>query len=107
MNRGLDYNAFRDSYELEHRQFEQYCKYQEAEISLELDKIAGGMIPELTKKLFFARLPELIGVKYYEVGNDHVYEMDAYDAFASWALDWDCDHLYEYFNTIDAEGEVV
>lgn len=43
---------------------EYYSKYVDAEISLELDEIAGGIIPQLLEEVFNAWFPEFKEIDY-------------------------------------------
>lgn len=102
----LDYEAFKDCFKIRQREFEEWCKYNEAEVCFDLDEIAGGLVPELTRKLFYARFPQLKDIKFREVGGSkddpHYYEIDAYSVFE------DFDHVddaYNYFTSLDEEDE--
>lgn len=60
----IDKNLWTRFYELYRKYAAGYEKYSEAEISFELDEIAGGLLPTLLENLFNAWFPEL-----KEVGN--------------------------------------
>lgn len=65
----IDKNLWAKFYELYKQYVAGYEKYSEAEISFELDEIAGGLLPTLLENLFNAWFPELKEVELIEVGD--------------------------------------
>ena len=87
----IDKNLWTRFYEL----YKQYVAgYSEAEISFELDEIAGGLLPTLLENLFNAWFPELKEVELIEVG-DRLY---GYEAYTTLWYAVSSEELYNYFN---------
>ena len=109
--RGLDYQKFVEFCKLEIEYSKYWEKYSESEISLQLDEIAGGMIPRLRKELFNAWFPQLENFDLVEQANGEEYHHYGYDAFSCyWNWYTDCDEeqireAYDFFNTKDLEEE--
>lgn len=90
----IDKNLWTRFYELYRKYAAGYEKYSEAEISFELDEIAGGLLPTLLENLFNAWFPELI-----EVGDGNKYRLYGYEAYTVLWYVVSSEELYNYFNS--------
>lgn len=95
----IDKNLWTRFYELYRQYAAGYEKYSEAEISFELDEIAGGLLPTLLKSLFNAWFPELKEVELIEVGNGNEYRLYGYEAYTVLWYVVSSEELYNYFNS--------
>lgn len=86
---------------------EYFSKYVDAEISLELDEIAGGIIPQLLKEVFNAWFLEFKEIDYVERVNGEEYHHYGYEIFTLfWYNNDDEEQVYGYLNEV-LEGEEV
>lgn len=95
----IDKNLWTRFYELYKQYVAGYEKYSEAEISFELDEIAGGLLPTLLESLFNAWFPELKEVELIEVGDGDKYRLYGYEAYTALWYAISSEELYNYFNS--------
>lgn len=95
----IDKNLWTRFYELYRQYAAGHEKYSEAEISFELDEIAGGLLPILLENLFNAWFPELKEVELIEVGDGNKYRLYGYEAYTALWYAISSEELYNYFSS--------
>lgn len=100
----IDKNLWTKFYELYRQYVVGYEKYSEAEISFELDEIAGGLLPTLLENLFNAWFPELKEVELIEVGDGNKYRLYGYETYTALWYAVSSEELYNYFDSRSEKG---
>lgn len=87
------------------RKYNEYCsKYVDAEISLELDEIAGGIISQLLEELFNAWFPELKELDYTDSSGYCYHGYEIFDTLWYNSVNNEAEELYNYLKKIMAEA---
>lgn len=101
MKRTIDKEKFKRFCILFKEYNEYYTKHEEAEVTLYLDEIAGGMLPRLLEEVFNAWFPELKYFCVVEQGEDKIYRYYGYQAFeVTWGGLEGMEEQYHYFEEI-------